>query len=229
VPRRVIISVVAGGAVLQASGTRRGPGRGSRWAFVSVALPFAILAGIAVFAAVSPYESTKTPPPGTHGSLVWGDGIFSNRVEMKAWLKLHGAHYAPWAKLHPKALSLVKPLPKPHRAALAVKKRHGAAVAVKKKTPKAHHVAAPARVTATTSHRVALAAPAAASQRNQSSVRWLFIVLGLLISMVAVLTPKRISVRVGLIADDREREVRLAVAGVGFAVLCGAAAGLFLG
>jgi hypothetical protein len=199
---------MAGGAVLPASGTRRASRRGSRWAFVSVALPFAILAGIAVFAAVSPYESTKTPPPGTHGSLVWGDGIFANQIEMKAWLKLHGARYGPWAKLHPKALSLVKPRPKPHRAAIAVKK--------KKTTPKAHPVVVSAPV-------------AIASQRKRGSTPWLFIVLGFVLAAGAIGTPKRALARAGVTSTGRDRELRLAVAGVGVAVLAGAAAAFFLG
>jgi hypothetical protein len=127
---------------------------------------------------------------------------------MKAWLKLHGARYAPWAKLHPKALSLVKPRSKPHRAAVAVKK--------KKTTPKAHPVVVSAPV-------------AIASQRNTGSAPWLFIVLGFVLAAGAVGTPKRIFARVGVTSAGRDREVRLAVAGVGVAVLAGAAAAFFLG
>lgn len=178
----------------------------SIWVFAPLVAPFAILIGIGVFAAVAPYDSTKTPPPGTHGSLVWGDAIFANQIEMKAWLKLHGASYGPWAKLHPAALSLVKPRPKRHRAV----------VAVKRKTPKARHVVVAAPV-------------AVASQRDQGSAPWLFIALGSVLAAAAVATPKRIFARVGVTAAGRDREVRLAVAGVGVAVLAGAAAAFFLG
>ena len=169
-------------------------------------LPFAILAGIAVFAALSPYESTKTPPPGTPGSLVWGDGIFSNRVEMKAWLKLHGGRYAEWAKLHPKALSLVKSRAKPHAAALAAKK----------KTPKT--------LKTRTTHSV-VASPAVASSSQGGGGGFapsFFIVLGLVLTVGAIWAPRRIFVRVGAISADRDREVRLAMAGFGVAVIAGA-------
>jgi hypothetical protein len=209
--------------VMQARPTQ-GRRQGNRsWLFLPLALAFAIIAGIAIYGVLSPSKAKPAPAaPGFRGSLVWGDGIFSNKAQLKAWLRLHGASYKVWVKEHPAALSLVKPRPKPRP------KPRRAAVAAKKTPPKAHHVAAAPPGTVT-SHRVSLATPAvAASQRNQSSVRWLFILLGLLISTVAMLTPKRISARVGLTSADREREVRLAVAGVGFAVLAGAAAGLFL-
>jgi hypothetical protein len=80
--------------------------------FLPLALPFAVLIGVGVFAALTPFKHDPGPPPGAPGALVWGDGIFANRFELKAWLNLHGASYAAWAKQHPAAVALVKP----HRA-----------------------------------------------------------------------------------------------------------------
>ena len=99
----------------------------SPWVFVPLATAFVIIAGIAIYGAISPYDLKTAPPPGQRGSLVWGDGIFSNRAQLKAWLGLHGASYAQWAKTHPKALFLVKPRPKRTAAQLA-KARKAAAL-----------------------------------------------------------------------------------------------------
>ena len=82
------------------------------WVFVPIATAFVIIAAIAIYGQISPYNSKKPPAPGHRGSLVWGDGIFANKLQLKAWLSQHGASYGTWAKTHPKALALVKPRPR---------------------------------------------------------------------------------------------------------------------
>jgi hypothetical protein len=84
--------------------TRR---RISSWAYLPLAVPLAILAGVVVFANVKPAPAAGATPPGARGSLVWGDGIFAKRVEVKAWLGIHGASYRRWAPHHPAALRLL--------------------------------------------------------------------------------------------------------------------------
>lgn len=51
-----------------------------------LALPFVVLAGVAVFGVLTPYHQASAPPPGRPGALVWGNGIFANSFELKAWL-----------------------------------------------------------------------------------------------------------------------------------------------
>jgi len=92
--------------------------------FLPLAVPFAILLAVAVFAAVShPTPRVVTPAPGNRGSLVWGDGIFARPFELKGWLQLHGGSYRSWAKQHPAGVRLIRPqvfLPPrtaPHRKA----------------------------------------------------------------------------------------------------------------
>ena len=70
-------------------------------------------------------EAAIRTRPGFHGSLVWGDGIFSNQAQLKAWLGLHGASYKEWVKQHPAALRLVKP-PVKHKVAVTHKPRKAA-------------------------------------------------------------------------------------------------------
>ena len=85
----------------------RGSRRMSPWGFAPLVLPFVILIAVALFASFRWHPGTKTPPPGMRGSLVWGDAIFADRVEVKAWMTLHGASYLRWAKHHPAALRLL--------------------------------------------------------------------------------------------------------------------------
>ena len=90
----------------------------SRWAYFPLALPLVILMGVVVFANVKPAPAAGAVPPGTRGNLVWGDGIFAKRVEVAAWLGLHGGSYRVWAPHHPAALRLL-PLRSAHRATSA--------------------------------------------------------------------------------------------------------------
>ena len=81
--------------------------RVSYWAFVPLVVPFLLLIGIAAYATLKWHPPTETPPPGTRGSLVWGDAIFADRVQVEAWMTLHGTSYQRWAKTHPAALKLL--------------------------------------------------------------------------------------------------------------------------
>jgi hypothetical protein len=76
---------------------------------VSLVLPFAILVAIIAFSIFRAAQAKEPVPPGQRGSLVWGDGIFSTRTQVKAWLLLHGGSYTDWAKHHPAALKLLVP------------------------------------------------------------------------------------------------------------------------
>lgn len=71
----------------------------------------AILVGAAVFALFPREVKTERPPPGTSGSLVWGDGVFSNALELEAWLRIRGVSYKTWARRHPAGVKLVAPRP----------------------------------------------------------------------------------------------------------------------
>ncbi len=72
------------------------PKRGSRLPW-SVVLPWgltgAILVGTAVLAFLPRGVRTEQPPPGRSGALVWGDGVFSNALELEAWLRIRGVSY----------------------------------------------------------------------------------------------------------------------------------------
>lgn len=167
-------------------------------------MPYLILVAIAVYAAMSPYASTNTPPPGTRGSLVWGDAIFSNKTQLKAWLRLHGGSFESWAKTHPQALRLVNPKPRRHSALSRVKKPPSTKVAARKSVP---HVA---RATASTS----------ASKSHDSIGAWIVVALGLLLGALAIV-PRDFLVRAGVDVGVREREVRLGAVVAGAALLVG--------
>src|SRR5690242_17460535 len=74
---------------------------------VSLVLPFAVLLAIVAFSIFRAVRASEPPPPGHVGSLVWGNGIFTTRVQLKAWLELHGGSYTYWARNHPSALKLL--------------------------------------------------------------------------------------------------------------------------
>ena len=174
-----------------------------------------IIAGIAIYGAISPYDLKTAPPPGQRGSLVWGDGIFSNRAQLKAWLGLHGASYAQWAKTHPKALFLVKPRPKRTAAELARARKVAAAkaaAAAKKPKPVVTEVAS---------------APVATSQPQSTGV-WIVVVLGLILGAAAAV-PSRLLWRAGVPVGSRERELRIAAIGAGAALLIGVIAATIVG
>lgn len=181
--------------------------------FLLLLLPFLILVGIGVYSAVAPYQSTNLPPPGQHGSLVWGDGIFANEVEMKAWLRLHGAgSFQHWASHHPAALSLVRP-------------RHRRAVVAAKAKPKKQ---APAR-SAKAAPAAAVTAVSAKSTKTPSWTRWVFTLFGLLLALAAIAMPGRFVARMVTGPVRSDRDMRLAIAGAAIAVLGGVAVATLVG
>jgi len=104
----------------------------------TVVLPWgltgAILVGAAVLALMPRGVKTEQPPPGSPGALVWGDGLFTNALELQAWLRIRGVSYKTWARRHPAGVKLVSPLPgslRPSRPAKAPAKK----APVKKATP----------------------------------------------------------------------------------------------
>jgi hypothetical protein len=174
------------------------------WVFLPLAIAFAIIAGIAIYGVLSPSKAKPAPAaPGYRGSLVWGDGIFSNRAQLKAWLLLHGASYKDWVKLHPAAIRLVKP-PVKHKAVAAHKPRKAA------KPKVAHTSPAPT------------AAPASKSTESSSHslVILLAVIAGLLLGGLAAL-PRRMVRRVSFLAAFDERELRLGALAAGAACLLG--------
>jgi hypothetical protein len=168
--------------------------------FLPLALPLVVLLGVLAFAALTPYSHTTGPPPGAPGALVWGNGIFANTFELKAWLNQHGASYRAWAKQHPNAIRLVKgkPLTTAHVAA------------TKKATAPA------ASSGGTTVSKTDL------SPEN----RYLLVALGLLVLGVGLL-PRRALARVGM--SERASAVRTSVAGAGLAIVVGVALAALLG
>lgn len=115
----------------------------------TVVLPWgltgAILVGAAVLALMPRGVKTEQPPPGSPGALVWGDGLFTNALELQAWLRVRGVSYKTWARRHPAGVKLVAPPPgslRPTRPAkAAVKKPPVKKTPVKKAAPAKKKVA----------------------------------------------------------------------------------------
>lgn len=178
--------------------------RGPRsWpAYAWLALPFAILVGVAVFGVLSPYTLHQKPgAPGQVGALVWGDGLFSTPAQVRAWLEEHGASYEAWAKAHPAAVGMVRPS--------AVKR----AAAVQKAAAREAAAARAKSVTATIA-----SAPAPAPSSQTSGLIWIVVAVGIGLGALAA-TPRRFAHRVGVVS--LERELRLAALGAGAALLLG--------
>ncbi len=92
----------------------------------SVALPWGLALGVLVAAGVLAFYprgvQTQQPPPGRNGALVWGDGLFTNALELEAWLRIRGVSYKAWAQRHPAGVKLLVP----PAAALAPRAKAGA-------------------------------------------------------------------------------------------------------
>jgi hypothetical protein len=192
--------------------------------FVPLVVPFAILAGVAAFAVVSP-NNQRTTPPSRPGALVWGDGIFANKTELQAWLRLHTGSYRRWARQHPAALRLVD--------------GHPVRSASRRKSATAAPAPARGKARASSSHATNASAVAAAARpasigrsTAQPLGTILFVaVLGLL-ALGAALVPRQVIEGVApswSVADSRRvGELRVALCGAGFAMLCGIGLALFL-
>ena len=198
--------------------------------YLPLALPFAILAAVAVYGVVEPPSSDGPPAPGSPGSLVWGNGIFANRVELKAWFALHGGSYAAWAKQHPAALRLVPvtsrqspPKQQSHGVAAASHTVQQKAVQQKAVQQKAAQQKAVQRVAAAGSLSVSSSAAAGRSWRSGANlVLWILIVVGVLLGAAAV-APERLVHRLPGAAVWKERELRIGSAAAGVALLVGVA------
>jgi hypothetical protein len=174
--------------------------------FLPFALAFLVLAGVAIYGALKPTKAVLGNPYGPPTGLVWGNGLFHNRAELRAWLRNHGVSYKTWAKTHPAARALVSPTARRRRAHVpaAAKKLHPVAA------PKV--AAAPTQVVTTTTAR----------SRDKNMLTWAAIAIGLLFGLIAIV-PARTARRFGLTWLAEEREFRLGVAGAGAALLVGVA------
>lgn len=82
-------------------------------------------------------ELREPKKPGADGALIWGEGVFSSALELKAWLEARGVNYKQWARKHPEAVKLLvaepgtvtvgKPKAKSSRTTKAAKPQSGAA------------------------------------------------------------------------------------------------------
>ncbi len=191
--------------------------------FVSLLLPFAILATVGAYGLLRSSDSTNLPQPGSRGALVWGNGIFASRVEMKAWLNLHGGGYRAWARRHPAALRLV---PRKSRVAhhAAHKVSHVQLVKRTKHTALKHTAApkraAPARRAASVATRVA--AGRAPPSAGTNLMLWLLVVIGVLLAGAAA-APRWLFRPLHLHGLWEERELRIGTAAAGVALLVGIA------
>jgi hypothetical protein len=52
-------------------------------------------------------ELREPAKPGESGALIWGEGVFSSALELKAWLEARGVNYKAWARKHPEAVELL--------------------------------------------------------------------------------------------------------------------------
>ena len=77
------------------------------------AITGAILVGTALYAFVPTKIESNPAAPGESGALVWGDGLFTNALELQAWLRIRGVTYKEWAQKHPAGVKLLAPQPVP--------------------------------------------------------------------------------------------------------------------
>ena len=71
-------------------------------------IALAVLVTTALVAFLPRAIESDPSPPGTTGALVWGDGVFANRLELEAWLRIRGVSYESWARKHPAAVKLLE-------------------------------------------------------------------------------------------------------------------------
>jgi hypothetical protein len=76
-------------------------------------LPFAfalvLVLGALLYALLRPQSEASPAAPGGPGALVWGNGLFADQAEMKAWLHMHRGNFGKWVVKHPAAVRLVPP------------------------------------------------------------------------------------------------------------------------
>ena len=159
--------------------------------------------------------------PGEEGALIWGDGVFTNALELEAWLRVRGVSYKQWARRHPHAVKLLAPPPGETRVAAPAKPKPVAkpkpapAPAPKQGVPTKPKPVAPAP----TADRAA-AAPASESDGGSLTRPWALGALLLLLALlggVVVAAASRfssaaINLRGGLLASAAAVVVGVAVA-----------------
>lgn len=200
--------------------------------FMPLASPLAIIAAVGVFAIVAPPEPSRLSGPGSRGSLVWGNGIFANRGELRAWLTLHGGDYRRWERHHPGAIRLI---PAKHGATSprVPDSSHSEDVAVDRISRKKAHRASwslPGRTVAragvsAAEHSVfSPSSDVAAATRSRRSfaslIPWLLIAAGVVLAAGA-LAPKSLFRLLPIAGERQDSEVRASLAVVGIAVWVG--------
>jgi len=211
------------------------PGKPRLRILLPLALPVAVLAGFAMFFVLSPLKTSIGPPPGKPGALVWGDAIFANSAELRAWMKSHGGDYSAWLLQHPAAARLLEG----HSISrIATGKREKAVAAArrpKKRAPR--HGVLGARATVTTAAAaapaarptdVAVTAPVGTTSRYARPLTILLWVLAALALLTAML-PARLVVRDGVIQPWISNELRWLLAASGLGILGGAVVVLLIG
>ena len=183
-------------------------------------LPFAVLVGVAVFVALVAFRSEQPAPKSARGALVWGNGIFATRAELKAWLQQHGASYDVWLAKHPQASGYVgrataRPAREvPKTASVAARARGSAKPAAKK--------------SGVLAAKATLTQPVAATTSGSGPSRLLTIIFGIFVVLAlgASAVPDRYLMRNGQVMVTPE--TRIFVAAAGIATLLGVAAALWI-
>lgn len=184
-------------------------------------LPFAVLVGVAVFVALVAFRSEQPAPKSARGALVWGNGIFATRAELKAWLQQHGASYDVWLAKHPQASGYVGRVAS-RPPAREVPKTSSVAARAKgpaKPVPKKSGVLAA---------KATLTRPVAATTSSGGPSRLLTIIFGIFVVLAlgASTVPDRYLMRNGQVMVTPE--TRIFVAAAGIATLLGVAAALWI-
>jgi hypothetical protein len=124
----------------------------------TIVLPWLATAAILVATATFAFwprepELRQPKKPGESGALIWGEGVFSSALELKAWLEARGVNYKEWARRHPEAvellvaetgtISVAKPKPAKPKAAATTPGRAATTPAAKQPSRPASEAAAP--------------------------------------------------------------------------------------
>jgi hypothetical protein len=78
------------------------------WVAVPWVVACVVLAGAAVAGVLPRAVKSDPAPPGHAGALVWGNGVFANKLELEAWLRIRGVSYKSFARKHPAAVKLLE-------------------------------------------------------------------------------------------------------------------------
>jgi hypothetical protein len=80
--------------------------------FAPFGLALLLVLGAIFFAVLRPQHSASPSAPGGPGALVWGNGLFSDQDQVKAWLHVHRGNFGRWVVKHPAAVRLVPTPPR---------------------------------------------------------------------------------------------------------------------